>query len=196
MAIVILDGKGGGTSAHVDAENRLHTLAVTQTEAHHVSRADEEMYITNAATTADALTLTATLGAILLIRNNSSSSDLVIQTILVSTSAAGTILLIRKNDTIGTIADNNTETARNLNFASGNVADATIYSWDEQNNGLGGLTAGQIMHTGYLAVGTTPFEVNGTMHLGKNDNIVLATKLGTPEFTASISFYFESTDFD
>ena len=196
MSVTILDGKGSGKVMHVDNENRGHTLAVTQAEAHHVSRTDEEMYITNAATTANALTLTATAGAILLIRNDSSTDDLVIQTIALSISAAGTILIIRKNDTIGTIADNNVEVARNLNFASGNVSDSTIYSWDEVNDGLGGLTAGQVLHTGYLAVGTTLFDINGTMHLGKNDNIVIATVLGTPEFTVSVSFYFESTDFD
>ena len=196
MGIEVIDGKGTGVSAHVDKEHRLHALAVTQSEAHHVSREDEEMYIPNAATTANALTLTAVEGAILLVRNDSSTEDLVIQTIIVSVSAAGTILIIRKNMVIGSIADNNVETARNLNFASGNVADATIYSWDTVNNGLGGLTVGEILHTGYLAVGTTPFDINGTMHLGKNDNIVLATVLGTPEFTATISFYFESTDFD
>ncbi len=197
MSVSIIDGKGTGKVAHVDEENRIHSLAVTQEEMHHVSRADGQAYATNlGTTTANALTITATTGALLLIRNDSSTDDLVIQTVRVGLSAAGTIIWFRKNDTIGTIADNNTETARNLNFASGNVADATVYAWDETNDGLGGLTAGQYLHLGYADLGTTTYIINGAYHLGKNDNFVVGSVLGTPEGNVSVEFYFESTDFD
>jgi len=190
MGVLIEDGKGKGFSAEVDSDNRLATRSTSVSEAHHISEDDGQAYMTDASTTANALTLTATAGAILLIRNDSDDKDLVIHIVTVSTSAAGTILILRKNDTIGTIADNNTETPENMNFTSGNVANATVYSWDEQNNGLGGLTPGPVLHTGYIAVGTTPLTFDDAVVLGKNDNFVIATVLGTPEFTANVQFYF------
>jgi len=50
MGVLVEDGKGRGFSAEVDSSNRLRTFATVETEAHHVSEEDGELYATNATT--------------------------------------------------------------------------------------------------------------------------------------------------
>ncbi len=181
-----------GNIADVDGENRAQTLATVITEEHHVSDEHGESFMVNASTTDLTLTLTATEGPILFLQNNSSTKSLIIQKIIVSSNTAAVFVILRKNMTVGSVGQNNTETPVNLNFESGKAADALAYSWDESNDGMTNLSAGAIISVDILGVGTTMFPYDGTIILAKDDNIVLSTEATTAEFTARFRFYFDT----
>ncbi len=181
-----------GNVMEVDGENRAQVLSTVLTEEHHVSQHEGDAYMMNSADTDNALTLTATEGPILFLRNNSSTQGLIVQDIFVSSDTAGVIVILRKNMTLGTIGNENLHTPVNLNFESGKAADALAYNWDQVGDGLTGLTSGTIILTDYIGVGLTPFSFGGVINLAKDDNIVLSTELTTAEFTARFRFYFDT----
>ncbi len=190
----ILDGKGKGNQAGVDKNNRLLVESVNETDEHNKAL-DGEAYVINTATTANLLTTNTNVGAMLHLQNDSSTKELIIEKVLVSTDAAGTIVRFIKNNAIGSIADNNALTPVNTNFASGKAADATAHSWDEVNNGIGGLSGGTVVSTFTEAVGMTVHPLDGAVILGKNNafTVETASTSTTDEISVLIRFYFQDT---
>jgi len=181
-----------GNIMDVDDEARGLTLSTVLTEEHHVSLHEGDTYMMNASDSDLALTLSATVGAITFLRNNSSTKKLIVSQVIVSSDTAGVIVVLRKNMVLGSIADNNVHIPVNLNFESGKAADALAYNWNQSNNGLGGLTAGTLISADYIGVGRTPIPLGSAIILSKDDNFVIQTELTTAEFTASIRFYFDT----
>ena len=180
-----------GNIMDVDSQNRGQSLATIITEEHHVSDEDGQSYMVNAATTDLTLTLTATEGPILFLQNNSATKSLIIEKVTVSSNTAAVFCILRKNMTVGSVGQNNTEVPVNLNFESGKAADALAYSWDQSSDGMTNLSAGSIIDVNILGVGTTSLPYGGTIILAKDDNIVLSTEATTAEFMCSFRFYFD-----
>lgn len=190
----IIDGTGKGFQAQVDDNNRLRVESVSESDEHRKAL-DGEAYSINSADTANLLTITTNVGAVLHLQNDSSTKELIIQKVLVSSDAAGTIVRFVKNNVIGSIADNNSLTPANENFASGKAADVTAHSWDEVNNGIGGLSGGTVVSTFSEGVGVTVHPIDGAIILGKNNAFTLemASTSTTDEVSAVIRFYFQTT---
>ena len=130
MAIQLESGVGGGAyRAGISARGRLHVDSAASSQEHEISHEDGRAYYANTADTANTLTITATGGPVLYIKNTDSTRELIIQKILASTDTAGTVMVLTKNPTLGTIGNANVHTPVNLNFASGNSAVGTFYNW-------------------------------------------------------------------
>jgi hypothetical protein len=190
--MIIEDGTGsGGFKAKVDERNELHVTSSTKTKEHEISQDDGLAFFANTADTADTLTATATGGAMLYLKNTSATKKLTVEKILTSADTAGGVVKWMKNVVVGSISDNNIHTPVNNNFASGFTAEALCYSWDESNDGLGGLTGGTILKTFITGAGFTVHPLDGSIILGLNDSITVYYKVaGGGEFEAGIRFYY------
>ena len=69
----IQDGTGKGFQAQVDDNNRLRVESVSESDEHRKAL-DGDAYSINSSTTANLLTITTTVGAVLHLQNDSSSS--------------------------------------------------------------------------------------------------------------------------
>jgi len=192
MGIEIQDGTGKGYKVAVSEDGELQVTAINESEEHRAA-VHGEAYYANTTDTANTLTQTATGGAMLYLRNNSSTKLLVVEKVLTSSNVAGGTVLWEINKTLGTIADHNTHVPVNSNASSGRVADALCYSWAETNDGLGGLTGGTKIKTFITGAGFTVHPIDGAIILGKNDSITVSyTRASACEFETGIRFYFDS----
>jgi len=184
----ITDGKGTGYAARVDSEGNIKSACIDTPLLHHVAHGHGEAYIANMADTENTLTVTTTGGEMMLVRNDNTTVDMTIDHICVTVSA-DMVMTAKKNMTIGTIADEADHTPVNLNFGSGNTADATVYTWAETNHGLGGLTAGTVIATRHLEPGTHVINWGAVPLLGYHDNLTIGLK-GAGEATVNVAFFF------
>lgn len=191
MAIALIDGTGTGNKAKVNNANRLETSAITSTEEHQVSHLNGQAYVANTVDTEDLLTITATGGLILFIQNDNPTKVLVIEGIAISSDASTKVKFFR-NMTVGAVGNENDHQPVNLNFGSSNMAEATVYSWDEVGNGITGITGGQVISTRLTGVGSTNIDVKGTLVLAKNNNlgIELTSLTTTDECSIDVRMYY------
>jgi len=195
MAIEIRDGAGSGYRAAVDKRNKLTVISTSHTEAHTISFTDGQAYIANTTDTADTLTLTATGGPIVYIKNTSTSRSLIIESMCFGSSASGVVVVVTRNPTLGTIGNENTHAPVNCNYFSGNAAEAIVYTWDEVGDGMTGLSGGTKHASFILPAGTTPIPTEGSLVIGRGDSIMFSA-VGAAEFTANIHFYYDTAEFE
>lgn len=191
----IQDGAGTGHSAEVTSDNKLKTNATGHTEEHTASTDDGRAFFANSADTADTLSLaTGNTYNLLYIKNTSSTREMVIQKIDISSDTADVVLTIKKNMTISSLDDQNTHVPVNTNFSSGHAAEGTFYNWDETGTvGLQTLAGGTILNTLIMAVGPDIIPVDGAYILGQGNTLVLEMTNGTggtAEVTCGVRFYY------
>lgn len=153
----------------------------------------------SATTVTDALfslTLSTTRIPILLLKNTSTTKNLVIEKIIPSSDVAAQPFVIKKNMDIGSLTNNVSNNGNNLRFSSGNIAETQVEIWDEVDNtvGIGGLTGGIVIAGLLLPPGVAVFPIDGAIILGAGDNIVLEAGGIGGEFTIIIRFYFVSME--
>ena len=195
MSIIIKDGTGSGRSAHVNRINRLSVASISDSSEHRVSSEDGLSFFANSADTANTLTITATGGPILYLRNDSATRIIVISKILSSAAAAGGVMVWKKNVTLGSIGNNNVHVPVNLNFSSGAVADALCHTWDQVGDGMTGLTSGTIIKTFITGAGFTVHPIDDAVVLGNGDSITVEySHASGTEFECGIRFFYEAED--
>ena len=121
------------------------------------------------------------------IKNTSSTLHMFIRKIEVSSENAATFKLAFGDDTTAT---GTTVTAANLNRGSSNSADATSLG----NGAVGGVTAETIFDSIRVpANDSRAFELNDSLVLGQNDNIVIEYDTGTTgDIEIEIFFYMDT----
>lgn len=176
MGQVISDGAGKGFSLQIDDENRARVLSDTRTEEHHIAESSQEVFFLHTGTTADTLTVTATGGTIIFVQNDSSTKRLVISEILIGSDVAGTVIRLVKNYTVGAFSDNNVLTPFNSFLGAADTADLTAHSWDEINNGIGGITSGTLFAISLTSAGGNEPELRQAIVLDRKDNFGIELK--------------------
>jgi hypothetical protein len=133
----------------------------------------------------------------MIVRNDSTTTDLALAAIFMSTNAASVIVTFQRNAVIGTVTASNNASPVNMNFQSGRAADVTAYTWNETASGLGGLTAGSTLNAFIINQGVTIAPVDEGFILAKDDNIVITTEspTETPEFACSIRMHEVDRDY-
>jgi hypothetical protein len=190
---VIQDGTGTGAEARVNASNQLTVLAETFSKEHRESK-DGLAFIAHTGTTADTLTITATGGPILYLKNTSTTKDIVLAGMRMYSSAAATIVKLIRNPTLGTIGNENTFTSVNANFGSNTPATATCYTWDEVGNGMTGLSAGTEAAVYGIGVGSTSFAFDGAFLLPPAQSMYInVLNAAGAEFNLTLNYFFETT---
>ena len=191
---IITSGAGKANSAKVGSDLRLRTAAVVKTDEH--VHADEgDAFYMNSAVGTDTLTATATGGTIMYLENtDSTGKNLIVQDIQVSASAAAGIVRIIRNPVVGTIADETITVPVNENFGSNATAAVTAFTWDEVNDGLGGLSLGVVIETFIAPVGVSVVDVGGRYILNQGDSIAIDYLAKAGEITIGIRFYMEAED--
>lgn len=199
MGFQIDDGKGQGFSAQVNRRNQLVTRSTSNTEEHKISAADGEAYVANTTDTADTLTtLNGNTYDLLYLENTSSTKILVIEIVGFSASANGGILKFIKNPVKGTIANANNHIPLNSNFASGNEAEATAFSWDEVGIvGISGLSGGDNLASFLTTSNPALLPVSGAFILGRGNSIsfqYINNTGGNSEVSVQLRFYYDDPE--
>lgn len=189
---VIESGHGIGYEAKVSSVGRLFTNSTTQALEHDASLAGDA-YFANISQTAETLTVTTTGGPVLYMKNTSTTKNLVLSKVLVSTDQAATTLKIVRGPTLGTIGNENTHTPVNANVGSTRTASITCYNWDEVGNGLTGLTGGDTFNVYLLGVGSTLLPIDDSIILppGTAVSLELQATGSTSECALGVRFFYE-----
>ena len=185
----IQDGSGNNRYARVNINKRLETSATTQSEEHAISSAEGLAFFANTANTANFLTVTATGGDLLYLRNDHATKQLVIEKVLVSSDTAGIYVIWKRNPTLGTIGNNNVHAPTILNFGTTVDAQGTFYNWDEVGDGMTGITGGTIVNTFIVNTGFTAFPIDAAMILEPGNSLVIST-IGAAELSCGVRMFY------
>lgn len=173
--MMIDDGTGGGYRAEVNSLNQFVTRAIGSTYHQFVSCKHEQAYMASLGSeTTPTLTVTATGGYVMYLKNTSTDYMAIMARITISTSALMAITIM-KNPTIGSLGNETAITPVNKNFASGKVADVDVYGWDEVGDGITGITAGNCAGT-YQVNGFERVLFDESLCLGINDIVAIKAK--------------------
>ena len=169
------DGTGSGYKAGVNSLNQQKTRGICSLYHQFVSCEHEQAYIAPLGTEAKpTLTVTATGGYMMYLKNTSTEYNAIIARITVSASAL-MLITIMKNPTIGSLGNETAIIPVNKNFASGKVADVDVYGWDEVGDQITGVTGGTCAGT-YQINGFERILFDESICLGLNDIIAIKAK--------------------
>lgn len=135
--VQINDGTGSGNSAKVDSNKRMHTQAVTETEALHAAEIGEAFNINTGN-----ISFTAA-GTLLYIKNNE-DKELIIEAIAVGTGTGTTSdigeITVERNPTGGDLISDATavDMNENRNFGSSSTLTADIFKGKSGGTSTGG----------------------------------------------------------
>jgi len=177
---VIKDG-GSGTTAKVDSEGNLRTVAITQSEIEHVSETEELAFSWVSGTWNPEAADT-----ILLVKNTSSDETLHIKSIWMSTDA-DTLAQIHIPTSDVTVAGDTVIVGTNLNAASTKVADASAAT-NETGNAQGNIIWEQEI---FALNGPTVVDFDGAIVLGQNQSIAVDYVSATAVVGVTIIGYYE-----
>lgn len=188
----INDGTGRGYSAKVSENGR---VAVDADDGCLAAAKRGEVYVLTTHGDHPSLATTATGGVLALITNSEGSKkSLVIDSILVASSAAGLSVSVETNYTVS--SPGQTESgieipSTNTAYPTGSSATATGYVWDESNHGITNVTNGVALLRTVLAVGPTELVPSGRIIVSPGGSIGISQipVSGTPEVSFAIRFY-------
>jgi hypothetical protein len=135
--MIFEDGTGKGNKAKVDGNNRLHTQAITETEALHAVEAGDAYNINTG-------NITFSAAGTMLYLLNSEDKDLVVEAIAIGIGTGATSdmgeLTIERNTTAGDLISDATAVAmnQNRNFGSNKTLTATAYKGKSGGTSTGG----------------------------------------------------------
>ena len=172
----IEDGTGTGNRVEVNSLNQIKARSIRSTYHQFVSCNDEQAYMASLGTEAlPTLTVTATGGYMMYLKNTSTEYDAIMARLTISTSASMTITII-KNPTIGALGNETAIVPVNKNFASGKLASVDVYGWDEVGDQITGITGGDCAGT-YQVNGLERILFDESLCLGLNDVIAIKAKI-------------------
>ena len=178
--MIIEDGTGHGYKLRVDDENRLRAYAITEGHFTHSSENEENSYI---------WTATADWGAdknALWVRNDSTTSFLAIEKIIVSPAAACQIEIgVGTGNTVA----GSTVTGTNMNRGSGNVAEATARHTNTNCDAMAGLT---VIHTFWGGVTQNEIDFDGALILGYLREVAVGLITDVGSSTVTIMGYYHT----
>ncbi|MCP4262808.1 MAG: hypothetical protein GY774_35665 [Planctomycetes bacterium] len=177
----IEDGTGNSYRVEVTDHNMMRTYAMVESEISHQSEVHEKAYSWTASKDIDAT------DCIIWLRNDSTTEDLIIQTIAISNDTAGTWFIYSPT---GTTADGDTITGVNLNRGSGKLAEATCRA-----DATGTTPANYIHYGASQAYQEEIVELHGSVVLGYLDEIAvdLTTEAGVLGQATIIGYYHTSS---
>lgn len=181
---IIEDGTGTGRKARVDTLNALRTSSTTTSEESFTSQVLEQCYQSTFATP-----IVNPNGPIMYLKNTSSTKNLLILKVMVSSSADGTCVKFYKNPT-GTPATTTTMNAVNLNFGSPEEADSELYT--TSGTSITGLTLSDtnlLAHFPFIKSGFQLFPVDDTFVLDKGNSFCASLNV-TGSTTMAIRYIF------
>ena len=182
------DGTGTGNKAGVNSLNQLNTRGICSLYHQFVSCEHAQAYMTSLGTEAKpTLTVTATGGYMMYLKNTSTDYDAIIARITAATSAQMSITIM-KNPTIGSLGNETAVVPVNKNFSSGKVADVDVYAWDEVGDQITGITGGTCGGT-YQVNGLERLLFDESLCLGLNDIIAIKAK-GAGELSLVLHGYY------
>jgi len=177
MSETIKDGKGRGYLAEVNKNHQIKTGAVTQREESYIA---DKFGLTYIITTNGVFLNSTNQHVLLYIKNTSPTKKLYHATLEVGYNGGSTNynrsmdLQILAGFT-GPSANYEETSFNNVNFTSGNVAEAIGYRWDGVGDGMT-INGGIIVNEGIFSVGHKVFETHGMPIMGLNNYIALAVQ--------------------
>lgn len=177
MSETIKDGKGRGYLAEVNENHHIKTDAVIQREESHIADIFGETYVIST----NVVTLNNTNRHVLLyIKNTNSLKKLYHATLELGYNGGSTNYNRSMNILIlagftGPTANYQAGSFNNVNFTSGNVAEATGYIWDGVGDGMT-IADDDIINAGVFPVGHRVFKTHGMPIMGLNDYMALAVE--------------------
>ena len=157
--MLIEDGVGSGNKAKVTPGNLLRTYAQTESEISYESESHGQAYSWTASKDINAT------DSIIWLRNDSTTHNLIIEEISITTDAAGSFFVYCPT---GTTADGDTITGTNLNRSSGKVALATCRS-----DATGTTPANYILYGHCGTDETVLIDLKGSLILGYLDEVAV-----------------------
>jgi hypothetical protein len=183
--------KSRGT--RVDQSGRVRTKPGSRRLSAEVSLIEKEAY---AASTEGTVSLNTSESGVLYIKNTSSTRQLVIESVRVSSDGAGIAKTYIGNDVEGTLQDNGTAVIpRNLNTSGANNFPGSSTKSDAAGRTISG---GQVVSQARIAA-NAPFnllDVSGTIVLGENGELAISFQgdSGTPAVGCTIIAYLIELD--
>jgi hypothetical protein len=177
MSETIKDGKGRGYLAEINEKHQIETEAVTQREESYIA---DKFGLTYVITTNSVILNSTNRHVLLYIKNTSPTRKLYHATLEIGYNGGSTNynrsmdLQILAGFT-GPTANYEVASLNNVNFTSGNVAEATGYRWDGVGDGMT-INGGGVVNTGVFPVGHRVFETHGMPIMGLNDYMALAVQ--------------------
>ena len=177
MPDMIRDGVGKGYLAQVDVENRLDVYSTMESEISHESEVNNRAFTwTHQYDSDDGDT-------IMLLKNTSSTLNLIIQAMVVGVTDTTNFTLHNPSNT--TLAGS-TITGTNLNLGSALSADASCYG-DETGNTTGTV----LMYGRFTADMAATVEFEGSIILGTSNELALNIASGSNTSVTFIGYYHE-----
>ncbi len=179
---VIKDGSGQGYLAKVTSENRLETDTISKDVSAHVNEIENQVYSVIISQTPTGA------GDCFCYIKNTSSSNLVLRSIILS-SASDETIQIKIKDT-GTPVNGNAYTPVNRNSGSTNIASGTFLT----GNDITGLSGGSLVDQLFLKGGENSTKYSWQSHIiiNTNDTLTFYAVTGAIAIKASLTIYYYS----
>ena len=177
MSETIKDGKGRGYLVEVNEDHQLMTDTVTQREESYIADTFGQTYVV----TTKSVTLNSTNRHVLLyLKNTSPTRNLYHATLEIgynggSTNYNRSMSLQILGGFTGPTVNHELASISNVNFTSGNIAEATAYIWDGVGDGMT-ISDGVLINEGVFPSGHQVFETHGMPIMGLNDYMALAVE--------------------
>jgi len=188
----INDGTGRGYVAEVTSDNRLAVESSGLSEAASAARKGA-CYVSTTGVTSETLTVNATGGPMLFIKNDSTTESIVIDRVTISSDNVKLFYKEQLGLTVGTVAQANAGTAISTQTSSSKVAPVSISAWDgSSGNAISGLSAGSDITIAYLTTGVTELSHDGSTVVSPGSNFAVGLKNvsgGTLKAIVSVRFY-------
>jgi hypothetical protein len=178
--MIIEDGRGSGRKAEVDSHNHLKTHSVSELAIAEASEQDGDAYAWTASADIDAT------DSILWLRNDSTTQNLIIDTISISSDAAGSWFIYCPENVT---PDGTTVTGVNLNRASSKVALATC-----KRDNTTAVLANYIFYGHNQAAETVVMQLRGALVLGYLDCVAIDITTEPVLAQATILGYFHPAE--
>ena len=177
MPEMIRDGKGRGFLAEVNEQQQLTAVVVAQREESYIADKFGETYIIS---TNGVILNSINQHVLLYIKNTSSVKKLYHATLEAgynggSTNYDRSMKLQILAGFTGPSANHGVCPISNVNFSSGNVAEADAYRWDGVGDGMT-IAGGGIVNEGVFPMGLRLFETYGLPIMGLNDYMAIAVE--------------------
>ena len=170
--MIIEDGKGTGYTAQVDNTNLLYTKAVTETLLSHSSHEDGSAF----GISTPMLTVTATGGRMLFIKNTSNSNNFLITDFWFNWNGGSTNY---NRPCYGQLIFGDTQPTTNittgaagtLNRTANTDSELTVLYWNEVGDGMTGHVAGGVAFSWCYSSSPSYYHTGGAIILGNTNTL-------------------------
>ena len=190
--MIINDATGRGYAAKVTSDNRLAVQSSQLSEAAQAAR-EGRSFIASTIAASETLTINATGGPMILLRNNSTTEYLFIDEVTISSDNAKLFCKEEVASTIGTISQSDTGAAYCTLTGRPDATQASVVVWDgSSGNAIAGTSNATNLAISYLTTGVTTLRPGGSTVVSPGSNYSISLKNGsggTLKANVSIRFY-------